>query len=172
METHRPYHKYFKLWINRNMVLQGVLASGLKLEPHFLPICYIPYHKKAHTSEYTPACASKRHHTPPKSHPLAIPPAMVQLWKIRPGSGRIVSSRVPGTQKVWNSLSMGRSEAGAGPFKAWAVGRNPSHPDLTARKLWIPYANPDLLFWMLCCDTELHQWPQVRHNSMSYPPTK
>lgn len=60
--------------------------------------------------------------------------------------------------------------------------QGPSKPRQWARTQLTQAAQPEscdlqmqtqlFLFWVLCCDTELPQWPQVRPNSMSCPPTK
>ena len=106
---------------------------------------------------------------------VVISPAVVQSWMIRPESGRAVSSRAQGVPRAWNSSSHGEGEAGAQP-QSPGSGQEPTHPDCTPRKLWTTVANPVLFcfvfFWILYCNTESPRWPQVRPNSVSYPPTK
>lgn len=74
-----PYtlsHILKAMHFNRNMVLQGVLASGLKLTPHIFPSQLHPILQKAHTHEDTLICTLKLHQNPPQSHPLVSPAAL------------------------------------------------------------------------------------------------
>ena len=144
MDIHIPIKKYWQLYTNWNIVLQGLVVSGLKLTLHFLPI---PYHKEAHAHEDTLACTSKLHHTPCRRHLSAILLALPQLWRIRPESRRAVSSRFWVLKEYGTPCPMTKCEASAGSFGAWAVGRKPHHLDLTAIKLWIPAINPPLFFF-------------------------